>query len=92
MAFTLGGVCMKLSSGLTRLWPSAAVFALFCLGAALQGLAMRHAEMGPTYIVVLGLEAVLAFVLGVWLFSEPATPVRILAVILVTAGILLLKR
>ena len=45
-----------------------------------------------TYIAVLGLEAVLAFLLGIWILSEPATPVRILAVILVTAGIVLLRR
>ena len=92
LAFTLGGVGMKLSEGLTRFWPSLSVFALFCAGAALQALAMREAEMGVTYIAVLGLEAVLAFLLGIWIFAEPATPVRILAVILVTAGIVLLRR
>jgi multidrug transporter EmrE-like cation transporter len=92
LAFALGGVGMKLSAGLTRLWPSVSVFVLFCGGAALQALAMRQADMGTTYIAVLGLEAVLAFLLGVWLFSEPATPARILAVALVVAGILLLKR
>ncbi|MES1258196.1 MAG: SMR family transporter [Acidobacteriota bacterium] len=92
LAFALGGVAMKLSAGLTRLVPSACLFLLFCGGAALQALAMRHAGMGVTYIAVLGLEAALAFLLGVWLFSEPATPVRILAVALIAAGILLLRR
>lgn len=92
LAFALGGVGMKFSAGLTRLWPSVSVFVMFCAGAALQAIGMRHAQMGITYIAVLGLEALLAFALGVLIFSEPATPVRILAVALVTAGILLLRR
>jgi multidrug transporter EmrE-like cation transporter len=91
VAFTAGGVCMKYSNGLTRLWPSVLLFALFCAGAAAQPLAMRHSEMSTTYIFVLGLESVLAFALGAAVFSEPVTPVRILAVALVTAGIVLLR-
>lgn len=91
IAFTLGGVAMKYSAGLTRLWPALTMFALFAAGAAAQAMAMRRAEMSATYIFVLGLESVLAFGLGVVVFSEPAPPMRILAVALVTAGILLLR-
>jgi multidrug transporter EmrE-like cation transporter len=91
VAFTVGGISMKYSAGLTRPVPSLLVFALFCLGAALQALAMRHADMGPTYIFVLGLESVLAFLLGVFVRGEPVTPLRIVAVLLVTAGIVLLR-
>jgi quaternary ammonium compound-resistance protein SugE len=92
LCYAAGGVCMKWSAGLTRPWPSVGVFTLFCAGAALQCLAMRDAEMGSTYIVVLGLEASLAFGLGVRLFAEPFTGVRMLAVLLVIAGMVLLKR
>ncbi len=92
VAFALGGVCMKYSEGLTRPVPAALIFILFCAGAAAQTMAMRQAEMGATYILVLGLESILAFTLGVLIFSESATPVRILAVLLVTAGIVLLRR
>jgi multidrug transporter EmrE-like cation transporter len=91
IAFTTGGVAMKYSAGLTRMWPTVAMFALFCAGAAAQAMAMRRAEMSATYIFVLGLESVLAFALGVVVFSESATPLRILAVALVTVGILLLR-
>ncbi len=89
--FALGGVCMKYSEGLTRPLPTALLFILFCAGAAAQTLAMRHEEMAATYILVLGLESILAFTLGVLLFSESAAPLRILAVLLVTAGVVLLR-
>jgi multidrug transporter EmrE-like cation transporter len=92
VAFALGGVCMKYSEGLRRPLPTAAMFILFCAGAAAQTVAMRHAEMGATYILVLGLESILAFTLGVLVFSESAAPARILAVLLITAGIVLLRR
>jgi multidrug transporter EmrE-like cation transporter len=91
IAFTAGGVAMKYSAGLTQLLPAVAMFALFCAGAAAQAMAMRGAEMSATYISVLGLESLLAFALGVVVFSEPATPMRLLAVALVTAGIVLLR-
>ncbi len=83
---------MKYSEGLTRPLPTAMLFVLFCAGAAAQTLAMRRAEMGSTYILVLGLESILAFTFGVMIFKEPATLARILAVLLVTAGIVLLRR
>lgn len=92
LAFTLGGVCMKTSAGLTRPWPTVALFALFMLGAGLQAVAMKQAEMGVAYIFVLGLEAVLAFLFSIYLFNEPATLTRGAAVFLIAAGIVLLHR
>lgn len=92
LAFTLGGVCMKTSQGLTRLLPTLGIFALFCLGAGLQTLAMKRAEMGVAYIFVLGLEAMLAFLFSVYFFDEPATLTRAVAVLFIAVGIILLRR
>ena len=49
-SFAIGGLCMKLSAGLTRLWPSMCVFLLFCTGAGLQAVALRRTELGVAYI------------------------------------------
>jgi small multidrug resistance pump/quaternary ammonium compound-resistance protein SugE len=92
LAFTAGGVCMKYSEGLTRLGPSIWVGILFLAGAGCQALAMRREELSVTYIFVLGLESVLAFVFGVLFFGEEVSVARISAVILITAGIVLLHR
>ena len=92
LAYTLGGVCMKHSAGLTRLLPSLAIAVLFLGGAACQALAMRRAEMSVAYIYVLGLESILAFVFGVVFFLETITAPRLAAVAFITLGIVLLHR
>jgi multidrug transporter EmrE-like cation transporter len=91
LAFAVGGIFMKLSEGLTRLPASVGVFALFGLGAALNALAMTRGELGVVYVIVLGLEAVLAFGFGVYFFHEAVTPLRLLAVSLVVIGISILR-
>lgn len=90
VAYTCGGVCMKYSLGLTRLLPTVLLFALFLLGAGLQALAMRSTDMGVAYIFVLGLESLLAFMFSIFHFNEMVTATRVLAVFLITVGILLL--
>jgi multidrug transporter EmrE-like cation transporter len=89
--FTVGGVFMKLSDGLTRFWPTLIVFALFLIGAALQTLAMKREDLAVTYLLVVGLESILAFLFGVLVFSESCTPVRIAGVLLITGGIVSLR-
>ena len=90
--FTVGGVFMKLSDGLTKVWPSMIVFALFAAGAALQTLAMKREDLAVTYlVVVVGIESVLAFLFGVLLFSESCTPARIAGVLLIAGGIISLR-
>jgi multidrug transporter EmrE-like cation transporter len=92
LSFTCGGVFMKQSEGLTRLGPSVALGALFLLGAGLQALAMRREEMAVAYIFVLGLESVLAFVFGAYFFGETVSVTRVVAVGLITGGIVLLHQ
>jgi multidrug transporter EmrE-like cation transporter len=89
--FTVGGIFMKLSDGLTKFWPTTIVFILFVAGAALQALAMKREDLAVTYLAVVGLEAILAFLFGVLVFSESYTPVRIAAVSLIALGIVSLR-
>lgn len=91
IAFTLGGVFMKAADGIRQPGPTAGFLLLFAVGAVLQSQAMRGAELGMTYILVLGLEALLAFSFGVALYGEPVRLTKIVAVLLVVAGIALLR-
>jgi multidrug transporter EmrE-like cation transporter len=88
--FTAGGVAMKASAGMTRLTLTLLFFLSFAVGAAFQALALRYAELGVAYVVVLGLEAVFAVALGVLVYSEQMSALKCGGVIAVILGIVLL--
>ena len=90
-AFTsTGGAFMKYSHGLTKLFPTRCASSGFSSPAALlQAWAMKQEALGPSYVVVLGLEAMLAVVAGNVIFGEPISA-KLLAGFL-AAGITLLR-
>ncbi|MFN8485945.1 MAG: SMR family transporter [Caldilineaceae bacterium] len=90
-SYSIGGYYMKLSDGLTKGGPTVLVFGLFCLGALLQTIAMRHTEMTITYIVVLGLEALASLCLGLLFLGEGITPAKLIGVLLVAIGVIVLR-
>ena len=89
--FTVGVVFMKRADGHRNASATAVFLVLFAVGAAVQSHAMRGAELGPTYVVVLGLEAALAVALGAILFAEPLTLAKAAAVLLIVGGIAILR-
>ncbi len=91
LCYASGGVCMKLSQGLSRPLPAIALFVCFGLGASMQAVALRRADLGTAYVLVLGLEAGLAFAAGILFFHESVTLPKLLGCALVVAGILLLR-
>jgi quaternary ammonium compound-resistance protein SugE len=91
VCFTVGGVFMKRADGLRHAAPTMLFLLLFAVGAALQSQAMRRAELTTTYVIVLGLEAVLAVGFGMLLFAEPMTSRKLCAVALIVVGIALLR-
>lgn len=84
-------VAMKQSHGFTRLWPT--VIMIVGMGASfwLLAVAMRTLPLGTSYTIWVGIGAVGAFILGVVMFGEPATPLRMLAAGLIVAGIVTMK-
>jgi multidrug transporter EmrE-like cation transporter len=92
LSFSIGGYFMKSSAGLTHFRPTMLMFALFIAGASFQTIAMRGQQMLVTYIVVLGLEAISAYSLGVFLLKEGSSLARLAGVALVLAGIVVLRR
>jgi multidrug transporter EmrE-like cation transporter len=91
VVYAFGGLCMKLSEGLSRPIPTALLFTLFALGAVLQTLGMRRADLGVGYIMVLGLEAVAALGLSVFVLNESSSFSRLGAVAMIIFGILWLR-
>ena len=54
-------------------------------------LAQRHIPMGTAYAVWTGIGAAGTFVLGIFLYGDPAGLMRIFAVMLIISGVILLK-
>ena len=82
---------MKLSAGFTRLWPSIFTGAGMLASIVLLAFAMRTLPLGTAYTIWTGIGAVGAFVLGITLLGEPASPLRILAALLIVSGIVVMK-
>lgn len=89
--YAVGGLFMKQSDGITRLLPSLAFLALFMAGAVLQAIGMRRADMGVSYVLVLGMEAVAAVALSTVVLNESYSVSRVAAIVLVIAGIAWLR-
>ena len=57
----------------------------------LLSLAMRDLPLSTAYTIWVGIGAVGAFVVGITLLGEAVTPLRILAALLIIAGIITMK-
>ena len=90
--FEIGWVIgLKYSDGLTRLWPSIATLFAMLASVWLLGLAMKSLPMGTAYSVWVGIGAVGTVILGILLFDEPVTALRLCSITLVVIGIAGLK-
>ncbi len=82
---------MKQSEGFTRPAASAVTILTMIASFALLSLAMRTLPLGTAYPAWTGIGAVGAFIVGVLILGEPATPLRIAAAALIVGGLVLMK-
>ena len=82
---------LKYTEGFTRLLPSAITIGAMVASVALLGLALRELPVGTGYAVWTGIGAVGVALLGMILFQEPATAVRLGCIALIVVGIMGLK-
>ena len=82
---------LKYTEGFTRLWPSVLTIGAMILSMAFLGLALKTLPVGTAYAVWTGIGAVGTVILGIILFAEPATAVRLGCIGLILAGIIGLK-
>lgn len=84
-------VGLKYTEGFTRLWPTVGTAAALVASMGLLGIALRALPLGTAYAVWTGIGSVGTAVLGIVLFREPATAMRLLCIGLIVAGIVGLK-
>jgi quaternary ammonium compound-resistance protein SugE len=82
---------MKKSEGFTLLVPSIITIVTMIASFGLLAVAMRSLPLGTAYTIWTGIGAVGAFVVGVAILGEAFTTIRVLAALLIVAGIVLMK-
>jgi quaternary ammonium compound-resistance protein SugE len=82
---------MKLSEGFTRPWPTVITITAMIASFSLLSIAMRSLPLGTAYAIWTGIGAVGAFLVGIMVLGEQATPTRIAGVVLITGGLVVLK-
>jgi quaternary ammonium compound-resistance protein SugE len=90
--FEIGwAVGLKWTDGFTRLVPSVLTAASMIVSLGLLGFALRDLPLGTAYAVWTGVGTVGTAILGIWLFGDTATPLRLACIGLIVAGIAGLK-
>lgn len=84
-------VGLKYTQGFTRPFASALTILAMIASLWLLGLAVRTLPLGTAYAIWTGIGTVGTFALGVVLFNEPATAMRLVCVGLIVSGIVGLK-
>ncbi|WP_423068450.1 quaternary ammonium compound efflux SMR transporter SugE [Devosia sp. CN2-171] len=82
---------LKYTEGFTRLTPSVITIVAMVASVALLGIALRDLSAGTGYAVWTGIGTVGTAILGMIIFNEPATALRLASIGLIVAGIVGLK-
>ncbi|MBD3731495.1 MAG: quaternary ammonium compound efflux SMR transporter SugE [Sphingopyxis sp.] len=82
---------MKQSDGFTRPGPTIVTIAAMIASFALLSLSMKSLPLGTAYTIWTGIGAVGAFLVGIAMLGEPASAMRIVAALLIVAGLVLMK-
>ncbi|MBD0413362.1 quaternary ammonium compound efflux SMR transporter SugE [Oryzicola mucosus] len=90
--FEIGwAVGLKYTDGFSRPMPTVLTVASMIVSLGLLGLALRDLPVGTAYAIWTGIGTVGTAVLGMWLFGEPATAMRLACIGLIVSGIVGLK-
>ena len=82
---------LKFTEGFTKLGPTALTVAAMTASVVLLGIALRDLPVGTGYAIWTGIGTVGTAVLGIMIFHEPATALRLASIGLIIAGIVGLK-
>jgi len=90
--FEIGwAIGLKHTAGFTRLVPSLLTVASMVISFGLLGLALKTLPLGTAYAIWTGIGTIGTVTLGILLYGEPATALRLACIGLIVAGIAGLK-
>ena len=83
--------CLKLSEGFTKLGFSALTIVGMLVSFGLLSQAMKTLPLGTAYGIWTGIGAVGTVLIGIFVFKEPATPIRLFFLFTLIASLIGLK-
>ncbi len=90
--FEIGwAIGLKYTAGFTKLWPTIGTLLSMIASVVLLGLAMRGLPVGTAYAVWVGIGAIGTAILGIVLFGESISTLKIVSLCFILAGIIGLK-
>jgi multidrug transporter EmrE-like cation transporter len=91
LAFSVGGAFMGVSDGFTKFWPSVIIAACFVTGAGFLARAVNRGGLSTTFVVGLGIEAVLSVGIGLALLGERLTGPQLAGIVIILIGLATMK-
>lgn len=87
----LGTSCMKLSFGLTRLWPTLGMFFFYSLSFTGLSLALKVLDVSVAYAIWAGVGIVLITMIDLYVFKANLSLAKLFAILLILVGAVMLK-
>ncbi len=86
-----GTVSMKLSHGFTRTAPSVLLFVFYAFSFTLMTIAVKRIDMSVSYAIWSGVGTATIALIGVGWFRESLSPVQVLSIVAIIAGVIGLR-
>jgi small multidrug resistance pump len=82
-----GTTCLKLSDGFSRLVPSIGVVLLYSLSFVFLAAVLKRMDVSVAYAIWAGVGTALIAAIGILLFDEPISGLRVTSLGLIVAGV-----
>lgn len=86
-----GTISMKLSNGLTNPIPSVLLFVFYGGCFALFAVAVKTIDLSVAYGIWSGLGTLLVFIIGIFIFQEQISFIKVASIVLIVVGVIGLK-
>ena len=83
-----GTLALKFSEGFSKLIPSVVVVIAYALSFFLLSFALKKLGVGTAYAIWSGLGTALVVIIGIFLFKEDASLIKIASVVLIIIGVI----
>lgn len=83
-----GTTCMKLSNGFAKLIPSVLIFVFYTFSFTFMTMAIKYLEVSVVYAIWSGIGMALISLIGIFVFHESATLLKLVSILLIMAGVI----